>query len=69
MSETINVNINEIIESETRRKKINSLNLKDIIWVTRNGKEFRFTPKEIGNWELTGLTNIDFIMCNACGVC
>ncbi len=66
MAETIS--IKEVFELEIRRKKINSLNLKDIVWVASNGKEFRFTPKEISNWERTGLTNIDFIMCSACGV-
>ena len=42
------------------RRAINRLPLEDIIW-TENGKPIHIDKKIIEDWDLTGLTNIDFI--------
>ena len=52
--------IEKVFELIAKKREINSLKLEDIVW-TKDGKEFKFSPKDIYYWELTGLTNIDFI--------
>jgi hypothetical protein len=42
------------------RRMVNKPCLEDITWM-QNGKQLKFTKKEIREWMMTGLNNCDFI--------
>lgn len=54
------ITIEEILAIQKRRREINNLPLNQIIW-TKNGEPIRPNRKRVKDWELTGLTNIDFV--------
>ena len=52
--------IEEVFALQKRREEINRFSLNQIIW-TKNGEPLRPDRAKIDSWELTGLTNIDFV--------
>ena len=61
MSDKIPIMVEEVFALQKRRKEINKLPLRKIIW-TKNKKPIVISKETIENWELTGLSNIDFII-------
>lgn len=54
------VDIDYIIAVKKRFAKINAEELKDITWI-KDGEEVEFNPKDIENFEFTGLNNVDIL--------
>lgn len=61
MTSKTEVAIEEVFALAAARRKINSLDINDIVW-TLKGKPIRISQIVIGQFELTGLNNNDFIL-------
>ena len=59
----MNLDINEVAEYAKWRRNINRTNLRDITFF-EDGKEIEVTEAEIDEWRFTGMSNIDFVICN-----
>lgn len=60
------VNIEDVIRIANERKAINSLDLNEIEWY-QNGVKIEISKEVIEDFELTGLSNMDFITGNYWG--
>lgn len=57
----VRISVEEVIQIQKRRAQINKYSLEDITW-TKKEKPILFSDSKVKDWNLTGLSNIDFIM-------
>jgi hypothetical protein len=57
----VRIAIEKIFDIQKQREEINRILLREIIW-TKGGNPITPDRKKIDAWELTGLTNMDFVL-------
>jgi hypothetical protein len=57
------IDIEEVFSLQKRRKAINDISLTDIEWM-QNGQIIKVNETIIKDWIFTGLSNVDFVICN-----
>jgi hypothetical protein len=60
MGKKVRIAIEEVMDIQKRKRRINRLKLSSIIW-TLNGNDVPVNPEIVREWEFTGLNNTDFI--------
>ncbi len=54
------INIEEILDAQSTRNQINSLDIKEIEWYL-DGEKVTISDETLEEWRFTGLSNTDFV--------
>jgi len=54
------LNIEDILDAQSKRNQINSLDIKDIEWYL-DGEKITISDDTLEEWRFTGLSNTDFV--------